>query len=157
MATIQIDMNMPERFNLTCIAEDGKPERIVMIHAAIMGSVERFLSIVIEHYAGAFPLWLAPTQVAVLPIGKARKIYAKQIKKTLDHANIRTMLRDDDETIGKKIRECEMQKIPYLLIVGDKEKTKKTVAVRVRGKGDIGAMKLEKFLKKVFEEIEKKK
>ena len=157
MATIQIDMNMPERFNLTCIAEDGKPERIVMIHAAIMGSIERFLSIVIEHYAGAFPLWLAPVQVAVLPIGRGHKVYTRQIKKSLDHANIRTILRDDDETIGKKIRECEMQKIPYLLIVGDKEKTKKTVAVRVRGKGDIGAMKLEKFLKKVFEEIEKKK
>ncbi len=173
VATIQLDMNMPERFDLTCVAQDGKPERIVMIHAAIMGSLERFLSVIIEHYAGTFPLWLSPVQVAILPIGKAHKAYAGQVKKALDQENIRTLLREDDETIGKKIRECEMQKIPYLLIVGDKEKKAKTVSVRRRGQtterergsaearrpnvGDIGAIKLEKFLKKVTEEIEKKK
>lgn len=157
VATIQLDMNMPDRFDLTCTAEDGKPERIVMIHAAIMGSLERFLSIIIEHYAGAFPLWLAPVQVAVLPIGKAHKTYAAQIDKALKAANIRTLLRSDDETIGKKIRESELQKIPHILIMGDKEKSKKTVAVRQRGKGDMGTTKLVKFLKKIGEEVSKKK
>ncbi|MDO8558582.1 MAG: threonine--tRNA ligase [bacterium] len=157
LATIQLDFNLPERFDLTCINEKGESERIVMIHRAILGSLERFMAILIEHYAGAFPLWLAPVQVAILPIGKGHKAYAKQIEKTLDHENIRTLLREDDETIGKKIRESEIQKIPYLLIVGDKERSKKTVAVRVRGRGDIGAEKLEKFLKKIKEEINRKK
>ena len=156
-STNQLDFLATERFGLTYIDADGKEKPVYVIHRAPLGSHERFVAFLIEHYAGAFPLWLAPVQVAVLPIGKSHKAYARQVKKALEQENIRTVLRDDNETIGKKIRECELQKIPYLLIVGDKEKSKKTVSVRMQGRGDAGAMKLGKFLKKTAQKIEKKK
>ena len=146
VATIQLDMNQPERFNLSCVGEDGAPERIVMIHAAIMGSIERYLSILIEHFAGAFPFWLAPVQVGVLPITDKVAGYAKDIMKQLADKGVRAWMDDRNETIGRKIREAEMQKIPYLLIIGPREVESKTVAVRERGKGNIGQMPLGKFV-----------
>lgn len=165
VATIQLDMNQPERFDLTCIDESGKKERIVMLHAAIMGSIERFLSILIEHYAGAFPLWLAPVQAAILPINDTVVPYAEGVRHTLQKEGMRATLDARSESIGKKIREAELQKIPYILVIGGREEESRTVAVRARGKGDQGAMPIENLLdmlkkessaKAVFEYIEAK-
>ena len=152
VATIQLDVSMPERFRLTCINEGGKAEEIVMIHAAIMGSIERFLSILIEHYAGAFPLWLAPVQAIVLPISDKVMPYVENVRKRLEKENVRVTLDGRNETIGKKIREAELQKIPYLLVIGEREMTAKTVSVRERGKGDRGPMKLDAFVNTVAAE-----
>ena len=152
VATIQLDMNLPERFDLTCINEKGERERIVMIHAAIMGSIERYLSILIEHYAGAFPFWLAPVQVAVLTVTDAAASYAAEVRQVLEQNNIRTVLDDRNETIGKKIRENEMQKIPYLLIMGGREAASHTVSVRERGKGNQGAMQVSEMVNRLVKE-----
>jgi threonyl-tRNA synthetase len=156
VATIQLDMNMPERFDLYCINESGEKERIVMIHAAIMGSIERFLSITIEHFAGAFPVWLSPVQAVVIPISDKQNEYAEKIFKELKENNIRVEMNTDNDTLGKKIRAAEMQKTPYLLIIGDKEIQAEAVAVRQRGKGDLGQVKIGEFIKKISEEINKK-
>lgn len=156
VATIQLDMNMPERFDLTCVNEKAEKERIVMIHAAIMGSIERFLSIAIEHFAGAFPLWLAPVQVAVLPISEKQLEYAQSVSAKLTEAGLRVELRDENESIGKKIRAAEMMKIPYLLVVGAKEAEAQAVAVRQRGAGDTGAVSLEAFIEKAKGEVAQK-
>ena len=121
VATIQLDMNMPERFDLTCINEKGEKERIVMIHAAVMGSIERFLSVLIEHLGGAFPLWLSPVQVRVLPVSEKHTAYANEVFAALRAASIRTDVDDANESLGKKIRNAKTEKIPYLLVVGDKE------------------------------------
>ncbi len=155
VATIQLDMNMPERFELSCADETGKPERIVMIHAAIMGSIERFLSILIEHYAGAFPLWLSPLQVAVLPVGERFSGYALDVLKELRAIGARAEVFGDD-SLGKRIREAELQKIPYVLIVGEKEEAAKSVSVRRRGAGDLGAKELSLFLNELRREIQQK-
>ncbi len=157
VATIQLDMNLPEKFDLNCINEKGEKERIVMIHAAIMGSIERFMSILIEHYAGAFPVWLSPVQVAVLPISDAQNEWADKIGEELSKMSIRYEINKNSETLGKKIREAEMQKIPYLLVIGGKEVKSKEVAVRQRGKGDIGRMKIEELVEKITKEIKNKK
>ncbi len=157
VATIQLDMNMPERFDLTCTDEKGQPERIVMIHAAIMGSIERFLSIAIEHFAGAFPLWLSPVQVVVLPISDKQNDFANQVFKSLTEAGIRTEINLDNETLGKKIREAEKQKNPYILVIGDKEISANAVAVRQRSKGDIGQIPVAQFIEQLKEEIFTKK
>ena len=157
VATIQLDMNQPERFDLYCIDEKGQKERIVMIHAAIMGSIERFMSILIEHTAGAFPLWLSPVQVSVIPISEKHLDYANKVKTELEKENIRVELRSENETLGKKIREAEMQKIPYILIMGEKEIQANSVGVRQRSKGDLGQMSLESFSTKINEEIKNKK
>jgi len=154
--TIQFDFNMPERFQMEYIAEDGKPHRPYMIHRALMGSLERFFGTMIEHYAGAFPLWLAPVQVAVLPISKKHKKYGKEIYNMLLTNNIRAEFLDSNDTVSKKIREAEMQKTPYILVVGDKEVKTKSVAVRQRGRGDIGAVKIKKFIDRVLDKIENK-
>ena len=153
LATIQVDLNMPDRFDLTCINERGRPERIVMIHAAIMGSVERLIAVLIEHYAGAFPAWLSPVQVQVIAVSQKHQAYARKITDALDKENIRVELTEADETLGKRIREGETQKIPYLLIVGDKEVKAKSVAVRKRGKGEAGSQKLTQFIEQVKKEI----
>lgn len=157
VATIQLDVHMPDSFDLNCINEKGEKERIVMIHAAIMGSIERFLSILIEHYAGAFPLWLSPVQIAVLPITDSQNEWADKVKEELNKTGIRCEINKNSETLGKKIREAEMQKIPYLLVVGEKEEKAKTVAVRQRSRGDIGQIKLGEFIKKIQKEIAEKK
>jgi len=153
VATIQLDVNMPDRFDLTCVNEKGEKERIVMIHAAIMGSIERFLSVLIEHTAGAFPLWLSPVQVAILPISEKQNEYAQKVAQQLRATHIRTEVHDANETIGKKIRVAEMQKIPYLLVVGDKEISADAVAVRQRSIGDTGQISIRDFISKVTQEI----
>src|SRR3989344_3777281 len=153
VATIQLDMNQPERFDLYCIDEKGQKERIVMIHAAIMGSIERFLSILIEHTAENFPLWLSPVQIAVIPISEKQLDYANKIKEELEKNNVRVELKGENQTLGKKIREAEMQRIPYLLIIGDKEIQDNAVSVRERGKGDVGQTPVEIFIEKIKEKI----
>lgn len=146
VATIQLDMNMPERFDLTCVNEKNKNERIVMIHAAIMGSIERFVAILIEHYGGAFPLWLSPAQVALLPISEKHENYATKIKGQLQDQNVRVEIFGSGETIGKRIREAETQKVPYVAVLGDKEIETGNISVRGRGGNDLGAKKIEDFL-----------
>jgi len=165
VATIQLDMNQPERFDLYCIDEQGQHERVVMIHAAIMGSIDRFLSILIEHTAGAFPLWLSPVQLMVLPISRKQNGYARQICKSLVgngldrslQVDLRVELDDRDESVGKKIREATLQKIPYQIIVGEKEMKSKKISIRTREGKDLGVMSLKKFVEKIQVEIEKKK
>lgn len=145
VATIQLDFQMAERFGLSYIDETGKKQTPVMIHRAILGTFERFIGILIEHYAGAFPLWLAPVQIAVLSVTDAATKYAADVTRELRKHGFRASLDDRNETIGKKIREAEMQKIPYLLVIGPREQQSKTVAVRERGKGDKGQTSLVKF------------
>jgi len=157
LATIQCDFNLPERFNLSFVNEKGEAERPVVIHRAISGSLERFMGVMIEHFAGAFPLWLSPIQVAIIPISEKHFDYAKKIEKELQKNNVRIELKNENETLGKKIRAAEMQKIPYLLIIGDKEIEAQSVSVRERGKGDLGAIKIDAFVEKVKNEIENKK
>lgn len=157
LATIQCDFNLPERFKLSFIDEKGEEERPVVIHRAISGSLERFMGVMIEHFAGAFPVWLSPVQAAIIPISEKHLEYAEKIKQELQKNNIRFEIKNANETLGKKIREAEMQKIPYLLIIGDKEIEAGAVAVRERGKGDLGKMETEKFIAKIKEEIINKK
>ncbi|MFH1643065.1 MAG: threonine--tRNA ligase [Patescibacteria group bacterium] len=147
-ATIQLDFQMPLKFDCEYTDKNGKKKTPVMIHRTVMGSFERFMGILIEHYAGAMPLWLSPVQVQILPVGEKHKEYARKIRKLFKAENIRAQVIDEDETIGKKIRKGELQKIPYLLVVGDKEAKSKSVAVRERNKGDLGIMKLSKFIEK---------
>ncbi|CUT01795.1 threonine--tRNA ligase [Candidatus Chrysopegis kryptomonas] len=157
VATIQLDFVMlPERFDLTYIDADGQPKRPVAIHRAIFGSFERFVGILTEHFAGNFPVWLAPVQVAVLPITDAQNDYAIEIYTKLKDLKIRTEVDTRNEKITYKIREAETQKIPYMLIVGEKEKTSKTVSVRRHGKGDLGVFDLESFISRIKFEIETK-
>ncbi len=136
VATIQLDMNMPERFDLTCTNESGEAERIVMIHAAIMGSIERFLSIAIEHFAGAFPLWLSPEQVRVASVSEAHIPAAEQLAAQLRQAGLRVHVDASNESVGKKIRAAEMAKVPYSIVFGDKEASGEPLQVRVRGQKD---------------------
>ncbi len=157
VATIQLDMNMPERFDLVCTSEKGEAERIVMIHAAIMGSIERFLSIAIEHFAGAFPFWLSPVQVAVLPVGEKFSKYANKIAELLISHAIRAEVSGADETLGKRIREAELQKIPYVLVVGEREEVKKTVSVRHYHRGQEGETTIETLLAKMEGEVKNRK
>ena len=156
-STFQIDFNLPEKFNINYIDKKGKKQHVIMIHRALLGSVERFIGVLIEHYAGALPLWLSPVQIWVIPISSRHKKYAKEVMKKLSENGSRVELRDENETVGKKIREGEIQKIPYFLVVGDKEMKTKSVSIRARGKKDIKEMKLTKFLEKVKKEIETKK
>ena len=157
VATIQLDVNMPERFNLTCINEEGKPERIVMIHAAIMGSIERFLSIIIEHFAGDFPVWLSPIQARVIPIADRHREYAEKILNMLKENNVRADMASSGETLGKNIREGELEKIPYLLIVGDREIETKSVNVRERHKKETSTVSVEKFIERIKKEDKEKR
>ena len=157
VATIQLDMNMPERFALTCINEKGEKERIVMIHAAVMGSIERFLSVLIEHLGGAFPLWLSPVQVRVLPVSEKHTAYANEVLAALRAASIRTDVDDANESLGKKIRNAKTEKIPYLLVVGDKEVEAKTVSVESRDHGKQDVASLSDFITKASEEIRSRK
>ena len=157
LATNQVDFAVPERFNLTYIDKDGKEKTPICIHRAPLGTHERTIGFLIEHYAGAFPLWLSPVQISVIPISEKHLDYAKEITEKLKSNNIRVELRNENETLGKKIREAEMQKIPYLLILGDKEIQAQSVSVRERGKGDAGTMILNDFIEKIQKEIKEKK
>ena len=152
VATIQLDMNMPERFDLTCINEQGEKERIVMIHAAIMGSIERFLSILIEHTAGKFPAWLSPVQARVLSISEKFESYAKQVVDELKEDGVRVELAPSDESLGKRIRTAELDKIPYVLVVGEREMQSKSVAVRHYIHGDLKTIPLNECLEKIGNE-----
>ena len=154
--TIQLDYQLPGRFNLEYTGADGEKHCPVMIHRVVFGSIERFLGIITEHYAGAFPLWLSPVQVKVLPITDRSAEYAKQVAAKLDAAGIRVESDLRNEKIGYKIREAQMQKIPYMLVVGDKEAEAGSVAVRTRAGEDLGAMSLDAFLEKVRREIDSK-
>ncbi len=155
--TIQVDFNLPEKFNITYIDKRGKKVQPIMIHRALLGSLERFIGVLLEHYMGSLPLWLAPIQCLVIPVGKSHRKYAEDIAEKLKNQGLRAEARTEAETVSKKIREGEIQKIPYLLVVGDKEIKKKTIRVRQREKGDIGETKLTNFLKKIKLEIENKK
>lgn len=152
LGTIQVDFSMPERFSATYIDEKGSKQTPVMVHRAILGSLERFIGILIEHYSGALPLWLSPIQVIMIPVSEKFNDYANFINQQLTTNNIRTKLSDENETLGKRIRNAELQKIPYILVVGEKEKVAGTVAVRSRS-GDEGAMETEKFMEKIKKEI----
>lgn len=158
LSTIQLDMNIPERFGLEYIGEDGKKHRPIMIHSALVGSPERLLGVLIEHYKGAFPFWLAPTQVKILTINEKVLDYATEIKKELiEQRDLRVELDDRNESLGKKIREAEMQKIPYMVIIGEKEVKAKKISVRARNQKDLGAMQLKKFADLLVTEILGKK
>jgi len=141
--TIQLDFQMPEKFDITYIGPDGEPHRPVMIHRTILGSLERFLGILIEQYAGAFPYWLAPVQVKILPVSDEHLPYAKKVASTLQKKDVRIEVDLKEGTLGKKIRDAQMQKIPYMLIIGNREVEKGVVSVRDRSKGDLGSMSLE--------------
>ena len=155
--TVQYDFVMPKRFNLNYIDQRGKEKETIVIHRSSIGAIERTIAFLIERYAGAFPVWLSPIQVAVLPVSEKHSAYANSIFTMLKKANIRAELYSQDQTLGKRIRETELQKIPYVLILGDKEKKAKTVSVRTYKKGDIGVMKTDVFVKKVLKDIEKKR
>lgn len=152
VATIQLDMNIPERFDLTCINEKGEKERIVMIHAAIAGSLERCIAVLLEHYDGALPLWLSPLQVAVLPVSEKHAAYAQDIFEQLKKAGIRAELSADD-SLGKRIRNTKLGKIPCFIVVGDKEMADKTVTVENNRKGDKATVPIEDFIRPTLEQI----
>lgn len=154
--TIQLDMQLPQRFDLTYIGKDGEKHRPVMVHRVAFGSIERFIGILIEHFAGRFPLWLAPVQVKVLPISDKYMEYAAKVKNVLFEKGIRVEIDDRAEKIGYKIREAQLQKVPYMLVLGEKEMNENTIAVRSRNDGDLGAMNLEDFIQKLAEEIQEK-
>ena len=151
--TIQLDMNLPERFNLEYIAEDGQKHRPIMIHRACFGSMERFIGILIEHFAGAFPTWMAPVQVKILPISEKHVEYAEKLRKAFKDAYVRVELDDRSEKIGYKIRQAQMEKVSYMLVVGDKEVEEGKVAVRKRSVGEQGAIPWEEFLANIQQEI----
>ena len=153
MGTVQLDFQLPQRFNLHYIDKDGNKKTPIMVHRALFGSFDRFIGIITEHFAGAFPTWLAPVQVRILPIADSHKEYAEKLKEKLEEYDIRVELDEREEKIGYKIREAQLQKIPYMLIVGDKEVEANAVGVRSRKDGDIGAMSVEDFINKIEEEI----
>ena len=155
--TIQLDFQMPERFDLNYIGQDGEKHRPVMLHRVVFGCIERFIGVLIEHYAGAFPTWLAPVQVKILTISDKQKEYADELVKQFMKEGIRAELDDREEKIGYKIREAQLQKIPYMLIIGEKEVEANAVGVRARKEGYIGQMPVKEFISKIKEEIEEKK
>lgn len=152
MGTVQLDFQLPQRFNLHYIDKDGNKKTPIMIHRAIFGSFDRFIGIITEHFAGAFPTWLAPVQVRILPIADSHKEYAEKLKKEFEENEIRVEIDEREEKIGYKIREAQLQKIPYMLIIGDKEVEANAVGVRSRKDGDIGAMPTADFIAKIKEE-----
>jgi len=152
-ATIQLDFLMPERFEISYIGPDNLEHRPVMIHRVIYGSIERFIGILIEHYAGAFPTWIAPIQVMLLPISDKHLEYSRNILRVLDENGIRVEIDDKPRKISYKIREAQLQKIPYMLIIGDKEVENESVAVRLRSGKDLGDLKVDEFISKITEEI----
>ena len=151
--TIQMDMQLPERFDVNYVGEDGEKHRAVMLHRAGYGSLQRFIGILIEHFGGAFPTWIAPVQVKVIPVTEKHMDYAKSVAKTLSESNIRVELEEANETLGYKIRKAQMEKVPYMLIVGDKEEKSHTVSIRSRKEGDKGSMMVPMFVANLIHEI----
>lgn len=156
-ATIQCDFALPKRFDLAYVDAEGKEQRPVMLHRVLLGSIERFIGALIEHYNAELPLWLAPTQVLVIPIKDSSLAYGKKIKEALEASDVRVDLDNRNETLDKRIRNAELNKIPYCLVVGEREAKSQSVAVRKKGKGDLGAMPVDEFIKRVKEEIDSKK
>ncbi|MBO8126849.1 MAG: threonine--tRNA ligase [Firmicutes bacterium] len=154
--TIQLDFLMPERFDLTYVGADNEKHRPVMIHRVVFGSIERFMAILVEHFAGAFPAWLAPVQVQVIPVGEKFNAYARKVASELEEAGVRTEVDDRDEKVSYKIREAQLQKIPYMLIVGEREEKSGTVSLRSRTNGDQGSLSLAEFKDGVTKEIKKR-
>lgn len=154
--TIQLDMQLPERFELEYTGADGEKHRPVMIHRVVLGSIERFIGVITEHFAGAFPLWLAPEQVKILPISDRFHDYAEELRAKLDAAGFRVSVDTRSEKIGYKIREAQLQKVPYMLVVGEKETESGTVSVRKRGEGDIGAMSIGDFIDSAAKDVNEK-
>ena len=157
LATIQCDFNLPERFKLKFTNEKGEEERPVVIHRAISGSLERFMGVMIEHFAGNFPLWLSPVQVKVIPVRENHNEYAKQIFELLRENNIRAEFDDADMNLGTKVRNAKNNKIPYWIVLGDKEVEAKNITLESRDKGQLGQMSKEELVKKLLEEIKNKK
>ncbi|HBL72807.1 MAG TPA: threonine--tRNA ligase, partial [Bacteroidales bacterium] len=155
LGTIQVDYNLPERFELEYVGNDNQKHRPIMIHRAPFGSMERFVAVLIEHTAGKFPLWLTPDQVVVLPISEKFNDYANQVAAYLNERDIRTVIDDRNEKIGRKIRDNELKRIPYMLIVGEQEAEKQEVSVRKQGEGDKGSMNFTTFAALLTEEVEK--
>jgi threonyl-tRNA synthetase len=153
---VQLDYYMPEQFELTYVGTDNAEHRPVMIHRALMGAFERFIGILIEHYGGEFPLWLAPVQAAVLPIADRHVEYAREVAGRLREAGLRAEVDERSESVGKKIREAEVRKVPYMLVVGDQEQSEGMVAVRRHREGDLGAVSLEEFIERAGDEIERR-
>lgn len=156
LGTIQVDYNLPERFELEYTGSDNQKHRPVMIHRAPFGSMERFVAVLIEHCAGKFPLWLTPEQVAILPISEKYNDYAKKVLSLLKKYDIRGLIDDRNEKIGKKIRDNELKKIPYMIVIGEKEEAENKVAVRRQGEGDLGVFSIEDFAKMINDEIDTK-
>lgn len=157
ISTIQVDFNLPERFNLTYIDEGGQKKQPFVIHRALIGSFERFFAFLIEYYAGAFPLWLSPVQAIVLPVSEKFKKYAHSVREKLVASDILVKVDDSDETLGKRIAEAEKQKIPYMIVVGEKEENDNLVAIRTRGEKKQEIIKVDKFIEKIRKEIDEKK
>jgi len=151
--TIQVDFNFPERFGLEYIGQDNQPHRPVMLHRTVFGSLERFIGILIEHYAGDFPLWLAPEQAVVLPITDAEHSAALSIQSYLSEAGIRSRIDGRSEKIGKKIRDAELDKIPYMLVVGAREAANGHVSLRRRGQGDLGVVSVDDLITRMSREV----
>ena len=156
LSTVQFDFTLPRRFGLEYVAEDGKKHQPLMVHRALYGSIERFFGILIEHYAGAFPVWLAPVQVVVMPITDRQQDYAKTVYAKLEAAGLRVHLDDRKEKVNLKIRDAQMQKVPYMLVVGDREAEAGTVSVRHRKHADMGVKPLDQFIEEVSQLIASK-
>lgn len=152
LGTIQFDFNLPERFDLTYVGEDGKEHRPYMVHRALLGSLERFFGILIEHYAGAFPVWLAPVQAKVLPITDAQVPMAREVLAKLQAADLRVEVDPSNDKVGAKIRKATLAKVPYMLVIGGREAEAGVVAVRSREKGDLGTMTPEAFIEMIRNE-----
>jgi threonyl-tRNA synthetase len=156
MGTMQLDFQLPRNFNLKYTDNKGKEQTPVVIHRVIYGSLERFIGILTENYAGAFPLWISPIQVIIVPISEKQSDWADEVKHSLEDIGVRVSGLEANEPLGARVRQAEGLKTPYILIIGDKEKQAKTVAVRQRGKGEAGVLPLEEFLAKIKTEIQNK-
>src|SRR5580698_8332751 len=156
LSTVQFDWNLPGKFGLEYVAEDGKKHQPMMVHRALYGSVERFFGILIEHYAGAFPLWLAPVQVAVLPITDRHTEYARSVHAKLEARGLRSHLDDRQEKVNLKIRDAQLQKVPYMLVVGDREAESGSVSVRHRKHADLGAKPVDQFIEEACQLVASK-
>lgn len=154
--TVQLDSQLPERFELEYVGEDGQKHRPVMLHRVVLGSIERFIGVITEHFAGKFPLWLSPVQAVILPISERHHGYALELQRQLEEAGLRVECDVRNEKIGYKIREAQMQQTPYMLVVGDKEAESGAVSVRHRKDGDLGSMTLAEFIAKAQAEVESK-
>jgi len=151
--TVQFDFNLPERFDITYVGEDNRPHRPFMVHRAILGSLERFFGVLVEHHAGAFPTWLAPVQARLVPVADRFQPYARQVSDRLSAIGVRTEVDVRNEKVGYKIRDAEVQKIPYILVVGEKESAVSAVAVRQRGGRDLGVMPVDQFVVVIQDEL----